>query len=192
MKAYLHYLQAELGLTHRQLAVLMGTTRSTVTRYLSGIRSLPAPAEARLALLYATAMQCASQKLSDSVEAQWMEAPLGVDSAAIAKELESARIMKRRLEQMHTSLIASSTQAQKLAQWLEAIEPNESLPSSPKTKRCFNELRQQCKDQLTHCRFQLKELALLLGHANRDIKWWEHCLQQASLPDFPENIPNST
>ena len=131
MKTQLEYITREFGVTHRQLAELLGVQRLLVTRCLLGQRQLEGEAEGRLALLYALALKSVPLKEGKPVTRK----------AASAAELQQLNQLKAAYQRRHKQLRDKHLKIQRLRGWLRAIKTNsENLELSKRQQRCLEEL----------------------------------------------------
>jgi transcriptional regulator with XRE-family HTH domain len=173
MKTALHYFQEELGLSHRQLADLMHTTRSTITRYMTGKRNLPAAAETQLMLLYTVALRT-PVPFSMAAPASPTAVP---DAETLNIALQRRKQMQRQLEELTLQL----QQAAKLELWLTAMDAHPHLLHTPRQQRCIEELLYKQRTKQAACRQQWAEGQQQLSRINDEIALIEYQMQQAEV-----------
>lgn len=137
MRIALRFFVEECGLKHRQLADLLGISRSTLTRVLLGQRPLPADAETRLVQLYTLALQPAPAM---------MPAAAAEESPA-DQELAAARQRYSQLQRQLAQCQHQQQRCQRLQAWLQQLPDQPGLLASGRPRRCYEELCWQVRRQ---------------------------------------------
>lgn len=142
MNKEMDFFVKELGLTHQQIAILLQTSRSTITRYLLGLRPLGDMVESRLMLLYYLHHVPASVSATPAMAAE--EHP--GEAATLLEALRQAREEQRQLDRVQDQLAAERQRGAALERWVALAMARPELFARPAEQRCLQQLayRQQC------------------------------------------------
>ncbi|HSC54259.1 MAG TPA: helix-turn-helix transcriptional regulator [Phnomibacter sp.] len=191
MKSFLHQLHLEYGLSHAQLAVLLQTTRSTISRYLLGIRPLPPAAETKLAELFTLYHQVPLQ--ARPTEALPMASQGKKQAGHHLRAMQQAKQIETILQRRFNMLQHRAGQQMQLQQLLLRLACNSQLWPVPAQQRCIEGLCHQNNSRMEKYRLQLEELQAQLTEAKREYVWQQHCmmLEATDIPNSPGNLPNN-
>jgi transcriptional regulator with XRE-family HTH domain len=187
MKAAMQFFQEELGLSHRQLADLLHTNRSTITRYMNGMRNLPPAAETQLVWLYAVALQAPLPATDLLLQAEPATIPA-------ADTLQLALQQREKLHRQMEDVLVQMQQAAKLEQWLTVMGAHTHLLSMARQQRCMEELQYHQRSRQHSCRQQYAQLQQQLHRANDEIALLQQRMQVAETtlaetPVLKERLP---
>ncbi|HSC54487.1 MAG TPA: helix-turn-helix transcriptional regulator [Phnomibacter sp.] len=191
MEYFLLQLRQCYGLTQAQLAGLLHTSGSTISRFLKGLRPLPADVQTRLALLYTSHMQVVNRPVQAALKTG---SPATVASQnALQMAGQQAMVLQGRYNKWQKAA-EQEIQLQHLLSVLMSDNSNSADSGErPAQRRCMEQLMYVSNRRLEHCNRRMEALQRLWLEAKREWVWQQYCLGQVQkeMPDLLEILPNN-